>query len=444
MAIIQLTTGVPGCGKTYVRGSRFVADYLLPETDLKYITNLPLYPDKIADFVSKKKFGFFGRFFRRRRLSSDSLKSRIFIIPSAVIDSWRSEKSGPWDLFSCTDLTNTHIAIDEIHEIVSPSKSPDYLKLWDDWLGTVRHTGATIEFITQDVKQVDQIILGRVAIRNEISPCEDLRDPFFSILLLDWYNLKAALTGEFHKTSTLVEMKKNASGRFKENHRTRFLLLPEYFDLYNSYNDSRGTGEGSTGVFEEYQKHSRVGTVLWFVRKNFLSLFLRFSILGFAIWLLFFGGLVWCIGLFTSSLNAVASSNTVKIDEKTSEKTSSTSSQAQNPSPGFCVAPTVYKSSISSSDSDSIRDKKLENLEKLLSEKIARINELERKLSDTYLPSFFYSDRVVLRNGLIIRQGHIFAKGTYYEGKKVTFISFVDRYYVMSDGSVMRMLPVLQ
>lgn len=237
MSVIMLTTGVPGSGKTYIRCARFVANQFLPHSRGVHYSNFPIYRDKVADFVHRRYFSRLGlsRFFYRYRPTVDDLFERVQVIPPAVIDLWRRGDSGPWEYFKDIDLQGAHIAIDEIHEIISSSSSGSHVEKWDAFLGTIRHLGCTIEGLTQDVKSIHSCFTSRASIQNELVPLEDLRDPFFGIRVYDWYQLKAGFTGDFHKSVCLVEKKKNAFGRFVKNNSTIFHLTSDYFDLYNSY-----------------------------------------------------------------------------------------------------------------------------------------------------------------------------------------------------------------
>lgn len=238
-SVILLTTGVPGSGKTYVRAARFLVDDFLINSSGVHYSNFPLNIDLIAEDVSKKlspsKLSIFGR--HRKKVSPDDIKDRIQIIPDDELIRWRNEDSGPWDYFKGVDLRYAHIAIDEIHNYVSYSKSEKYLKQWDEFLGEVRHRGCTFEGLTQDESQVHPFLVGRAALRLELYPAEDLRDPIFKIPMGDWYELKAAFTGCYHKTVFEIEKRKRGRG-FKINHSRRFLITPDYWKYYRSYEAS--------------------------------------------------------------------------------------------------------------------------------------------------------------------------------------------------------------
>ena len=237
MSTIILTTGVPGSGKSYVRCARFLVDDFLVNTRGLHISNFPLNVDIISSFVSKKinnNKRFFGI---KQNVSASDIALRLEIIPDSVLQTWRAGLSGPWDYFRGRDLRYCHIAIDEIHNFVNSRCSSDYLQKWDEFLGELRHRGCTFEGLTQDITTVDQVLVGRASLRYELVPAEDLRDPFFKISLSDWYQLKASLLRDFHKTVFVYEKRKTDS-RWKLNHTYRFLILPEYFKFYNSYEAS--------------------------------------------------------------------------------------------------------------------------------------------------------------------------------------------------------------
>ena len=238
MSTIIITTGVPGCGKSYVRCARYLYDYFLPNTNGIHYSNFPVNAEVLGCLLSKRKNGFLHRLFNRNVSSSADYSNRVKRIPDDVMRSWREFKSGPWDYFKGVDLRYSHIALDEVHEICRRDMPDDIFSKWDEFLGTIRHRGCTIEGLTQDISLVSKCFVSRCSLRYELIPCEDLRDPFFGILMSDWYQLKASFTGEFHKTVFQLEFMKQGNGRFKKVDSRRFLIDPFYFQFYNSYSKS--------------------------------------------------------------------------------------------------------------------------------------------------------------------------------------------------------------
>ena len=411
MSVITLTTGVPGCGKTYVRAARFIVDHFLLDTDGHYYTNFPLNIEEIVTEVhSRQKIlsKFSTLFFRKSNIhDKDYYYNRLHIIPDHILHAWRSHVSGPWEYFSNVDLKNAHIAIDEIHNFISKrdDTDKDFVKQWDDFLGEIRHRGCTFEGITQDIDQVSSVFTGRCSLRLELIPCEDLRDPYFKIIMSDWYNLKAAFTGSFHKTVFEVEKRKQGSGRWVVNHTRLFLIVPDYFRFYRSYEaslqDKLNGAESSEAPLYEFQKRTKIGLFFWFIRKNFLNLFIRFLFLFIFLWLCFFGGFNFLISNYLNFSSTIQKSNSGASKNEQPQKSVTTSSEtSSDPFSHF------YEKDLSS-----------------------------------FLPALFIESHniVILRNGTKIYKDFVFPPGTLFQGQKVVFISFVDRLYSLDSGYVLRM-----
>ena len=110
-----------------------------------------------------------------------------------VMDSWADEgkMEGPWSFFEGQDLNGCHIAIDEAHLYWPVSARPNHVKRLRDWVSTVRHQGATIEFITQHHGQVASRLLPRVASGLLLTNLENEREPMGGCRVGDWLNVWA-------------------------------------------------------------------------------------------------------------------------------------------------------------------------------------------------------------------------------------------------------------
>ena len=425
MAVVILTTGVPGCGKTYVRAARFLVDDFLINTRGIHFSNFPLEVDTIAQDVSKKlSKGFFKKL---KRVTPEDIKRRIQIIPDDVLQSWRREESGPWDYFKGVNLKYAHIAIDEIHNFISSSKSDEYLKLWDEFLGEVRHRGCTFEGVTQDIGQVGQVLKGRAAVRLELIPAEDLRDPWFKIKMSDWYELKASLSGFYHKTVFEFEKRKMFSS-WKTNHCRRFLITPDYFKYYRSYEASLQEKEaGSTTVEDrtplyEFQKRSRLSLICWFLRRNWFTLSWRSLLAVFVFWLCFCGGLNFFIQMWLKATQRMHKSNTSveRVEKKNSAVPPATSVSNSGSSASFT-------SSVSASPSVS-------------SPALIPISEDEKNK-----PAMFFDGCCWLRSGVKISPGYIFKVKTKdgmideKNSRIVVRIDAVERCYYLNNGDIVYM-----
>lgn len=427
MSVIILTTGVPGCGKTYVRCARFLVDDFLVNTKGVHISNFPVNVDEVASAVCKKinkNRGFFGIF--RKKVTEKDIKKRIVVIADSDLQKWRTGESGPWDYFAGSDLKYAHIAIDEIHNFINSRISPEVLRKWDDFLGEVRHRGCTFEGLTQDIDQVDRVLIGRAALRLELIPGEDLRDPFFKIKMSDWYELKAGFTGSYHKTVFMFEKRKQGS-YWKTNHVSRFLITPEYFKYYNSFNASlqekeQGASDEGRAVEYEYQRRNKISLLFWFIRRNWFTLFWRLLVLIVVVWFTCFGGISWVLSGWLDASKGIAKVNTVQ-DTKSKKQIKKTVPQMV--SAGSDKKISVPKSA-SVQPSVSLKEKKEQELKKEL-------------LDNGFKPGLFFEGKCWLRNGVRIHEGFKFndkkKHGDFYE-REVKKIDASERYYILDDGTI--------
>ena len=259
----------------------------------------------------------------------------------------------------------------------------------------------------------------------EVAHGEDLRDPYFKIKMLDWYNLKAAFTGSFHKTVIAFEKRKLFSS-WKVNHSRCFLIVPEYFKYYNSFNASlqeKAQGEGAEEQdrtpLNEYQQRGKISLLCWFLRRNWVTLTWRTAAVVLGIWLCFFGGISWVISGFISSTNKAVQSNiggAGSNDNSVSEK-----------------VPVEEKSPSASPVEQLGQGDKVEKKGK-------KGNKIDSPVlsADPYKPAMFFDGRCWLRNGQKIDIEYEFKEGI-YAGKKVAGISEMDRYYCLDDGTVIHM-----
>lgn len=450
MSTIILTTGVPGAGKTYVRASRFIVDDFLFNSSGVHYSNFPLNVDLIAkhhfEQLNKKKiFSFLHR--RKKSVTIDDIKKRIVVIPDSVLLSWRKELSGPWDYFKDIDLRYCHIALDEIHEIIKPSSSSEYVSKWDEFLGTIRHRGCTIEGLTQDIKSVHDCFKGRAALRYELVPLEDVRDPFLGIRLYDYYQLKASFTGDFHKSVVLVEFKKNAFGRFIKNHQTRFLITPEYFPYYNSFSSALSEGESDSdrSVQYEYERLTKIGLLWWFISRNCFPIISRFALFALFIWLCFGGGIVLLINGFMAYTQSIQKSNS-SVTSISSDSIKSVNAPCDIDL-SLLTAPESDSSNIlSDNESKNIQELEKNNSEKADASAEAQ-NETEsddetptKKIEQFLFLSYLSPEYGILINGDYIFRGMKFVESHYHGGKYVSEINYKMGFILLSDGTALRLL----
>jgi hypothetical protein len=250
----------------------------------------------------------------------------------------------------------------------------------------------------------------------------------------------------------LVEKRKGASGRWKVNHTERYLILPDYFKFYNSYNaslqevelnqgfpvlpppypsfDEFPYEEGSESAPEddraplyEYQKRSKLGIIAWFLHRNWWNLLNRLVIAGVVIWLCFFGGLAFLIDNFVEFL--------VKSTDQ--KKDSSVSAPAV---PGEIVSETGTAETVAETGT-------AETVAETGTAETVAVAEAEsdEKKNDPYKIVLLDFNRVVFHNGLMIDRGEPFPESSRYRGSYVTKFDLRKRCIVLSDGSILWMRP---
>lgn len=297
LSVITLTTAVSGSGKTYVRGPVFLIKEFLPNSEGVYWSNLPLYADKIAAECEKR----YGK-------PAEDYAARLQPIPKEVLAKWRAGKSGPWDFFEETDLQGAHIAIDEVHNFCSRKAKPDIKLRWQEWLGEIRHRGATIELISQHYRKIATELVDEAGTRLQLVGTESRRDPLFGIALKDWYELKAKfLTGTYDARTWQIE-KREVDGRWVNVQTKLYTLDGFFFQFYDSYSAPHSGGKKGSGIVREYQRRGRIGLLLWFLKRNFVLVASRIVIAAVILWMLSGG----TEPLFKGFIRSVVAAGTTK------------------------------------------------------------------------------------------------------------------------------------
>ncbi|QQE12321.1 hypothetical protein JD969_02270 [Planctomycetota bacterium] len=198
LTVIELTTGVPGAGKSYRRCAHYlVNDWLKDKENRIHYSNFPVDIEAIAEYTSRR-----------------DVDEHIKEIPEDVIETWLEGRSGPWEYFQDTDLACCHIALDEFDHFCSTNHKKEIRTQWAAWLKEIRHQGATVEFITQDHQAVAKEVERKVAVRRSLTVGADRRDPYFKIKMYDWYQLRSKLINRQVQTVIETEYRKH-DGRWK-------------------------------------------------------------------------------------------------------------------------------------------------------------------------------------------------------------------------------------
>lgn len=451
MAVIQITSGVPGAGKTYSRVRFLINDYLVNNTGL-YITNLPLNVELIAQDVSKKM-----------KVSKQSIIDRIVIIPENILKDFQALKRcskqkaltyadfelfPPAVYFESLNLSNAHIALDEFHLYFSRKTSMDIKDLWNDWISEIRKNGCTFEAITQDVARIPPEFMGKVSVRVDLMPLDITRDPFFNIKMYDWYQLRASFTGQTSQKVQQVETHKGLLNKWVVSDFQKFTIVPEIYKYYHT--STRNDGRKTDGEIPPFKRLSKMGLILWFIRRNFFSIFGRFCISIAFLWLTCFGGISALMLGFVDSLTYMSKTQiknnkhftkSKKLDLTAVEKKSKTPYIHPNEqkkdvdlkkstpyiTPFREILPSEFKNLNPYEKKIYLRDKEIYDLRKIL--------DLEKKKEVAgYVPVMFFDDLVYLKNGLIINVNYKFKKGIHNE-KTVKKVDFSKRCYYLDDDS---------
>jgi hypothetical protein len=435
MAVIQMTSGVPGAGKTYSRVRFLITDFLINNTGL-YITNLPLNVDLIAKDISKKL-----------KVSKKSIKDRIVIIPpeklkefqklkncrlSEVKQYQENESFPPAVYFEDFDLVNAHIALDEFHLYFSKKTSRAMKDLWNDWIAEIRKNGCTFEAITQDVSQIPNEFMGKVSVRVDLVPLDITRDPFLHIKMYDWYQLRAGFTGQTSQKVCQTETHKGPLGKWIVSKVDKFTIVPEIYKYYHT--STRNDGRKSEGEISPYKRLSKKGILLWFYKRNFLTITCRFCIVCVFAWLCFFGGMNTIIQMFMGYMNSISESQFKGMgnNNKVEKNQDAPDVVKDNKISDFKVLSASEIKNLSSSE------KELYNRSLELYLLKAKLKESDNNQKNLYKPVMFFDGKIYLKNGLVVNQGYIFKKGVYDE-KEITKIDIIKRGYYLSSGEFVSM-----
>jgi len=435
-ATVLFTYGAPGSGKSYVRCARFMLNFLVDSRSRKlktgeitvpgkHISNFPVDVDVMSRTVAK----------RNKSDVKDEL-SRIEVIPNDEIIRWRNEESGPWEYFadrsaSENGLFGCHIALDEAHEYISPDVSKEYAKLWDEWIGQIRHQSCTIEFLTQSKNSLHKVITARVSQWVHLVNLETHLDPWFKIEMGDWYELQAAYTKEYNAGVVEEFYVIGGAGKQAKVKQHKWRIDPRYFSLYDSYSASADNqkryeeeaGEGEKLVYKKklnvYQTHSFLRVHWWFFKRNKFQLFSRFVFISILIFMTIGGGSAKLVNFLSDSIHSVAKANGVE-----QPKTATTQNQRQ-------LTP---------------EEQKIQNCKKLLDEQKEQNKQLQEQLDTLKLAVEEKSKResaIVMMNAnyIILESGErLYANETvergFFKGAKIKEIDTIKRCVRFYDGTL--------
>lgn len=317
-ATVSLTVGSSGSGKTYYRCSVFLIDEWLPFHNGLLICNYPINMDNLlADYPDAGE--------------------RVEIIPEDVLKAWREGRSGPWDYLSSRDISGCHIAIDEIHNYCGSASDIKIRRKWQQFVGELRHRGATIEFLTQAEAKCSKELLAEAEIRYEIQNGENRRVPILGYRYGDLYELRAKLIGKYLAPSFCLE-KTQADGGWHNLEERCFFRLPSYFKYYNSFSAPMSGGEkGNVSEKHPYEKYNWLQLIIWFFFQYPFRIPIQIGMVSVFVWFFFCGGMTDMLqGMFKAfqgasshvvkSINQSEDSSKVSTVDESSKSLQNTSS----------------------------------------------------------------------------------------------------------------------
>lgn len=422
---VMITTAPAGSGKTYVRGPRFLCDEFLREGEGVHYSNLPLHVDKIGVFMERLTGG---------KLTAEKAESRLFRIPESEIDLWMKEQSGPWEYFAEADLQAAHIAIDECHNVCGSKHSTGHRKRWGEWLGEIRHRGATVELISQDPDKIAREVQLEAAKRLVLMNGEERRDPWFKVLMGDWYELRAGfITGEYTAKVWCFE-KRKVDGSWVESHKKTFAMEPEYFELYDSYSRPHGGGKKAEAPDREFQRRTKAGLLAWFLRRNSGQVLWRLAAVLFLVWVCFGGGALILMGALQSKLSSMAPGGKKRVEEQQQKEPEAAAIER------LAALPPDELQHVVGSLQRQVSDLRNERtaLSQMADELTHEFGKLAEKVGESFTLEMVNEDAVQFRNGYRYSVGEKIDWGP-YEGRKLVAVDWKRRTARLDDGSLLRL-----
>lgn len=275
MATIEYTVGSVGSGKSYRRCAHYlVEEFFNPDipTDEYFWSNFPIKFEPFVDHLGVEQPGLFAIVEKRYGVGRGEVFDRVFVFPESEVETWIPRDGeplrGPWSYFAENDIdiSESHISIDEIHNFC-PAGDRKAKKLWQEWLGEIRHEGATIEFLTQEPDKVNAGIHKAAQVRRYLIPSHDRRDPFFNIRMNDWYNF-GTVFGKSYRPSVWQDEERNVKGKWKVVDSQPFWFKSELFGVYATNSESVKGKKSGKQTDQAYKRFGKLKLIRWFIFSN--------------------------------------------------------------------------------------------------------------------------------------------------------------------------------
>ena len=270
---LSVIFGKPGAGKSYfavLKITQYLEDFCRyeltngTEHERKIYTNLPMKDDAINEYISDR----LGHNVEASKYIK-TLDEDFFVEKSA---SGQIKKIDWWEKIPNGAL----IIIDEVQHYLSSSKDEGgaYLKDFQLYISTHRHRQHDLIFLTQHTDNINKVCLNMAADAYHVINIKGRVLPFLGIPFADIDVVKEAFGYNQQYANILYG---NYIGRaFKAESTLHILLKPEIYGLYRSHNTDEASDRPSL-------KMSKIGAILWFLRRHFWHLLLK----AVVVWLIF-------------------------------------------------------------------------------------------------------------------------------------------------------------
>jgi len=293
-AVVSFTTGPAGSYKSYSRCARFLLEEFLPrgrglpeEKQPIHYSNFPIKFEPWTDVNGVARPGLIAL---AAELGFDEaeVRRRVRVIPAEEMERWRnnglrgrSQKlvaHGPWDYFgeefaAERPLAGAYISIDECHNYIPVTAAGVVQDAWSQFLGELRHRGATIEFLSQHEAKVHKCIQHETEVRFELVNNDLKRDPFFKITCYCWRQLRAKLGMNATPSYWQLEYRQiMGKWRLVDGGAMHYRVDPRLYGAYDSHAQPVAGGKAGGPGLEEAERYSWPRFLAWFVLENLSQL----------------------------------------------------------------------------------------------------------------------------------------------------------------------------
>lgn len=427
-AIVEFTCGTPGSGKSFTRGAERLVEFWLVEEDGAFISNFPYNEENrenMALYLCEAK-----------KIDIEDARAeiarRVVSIPDTVKRAWMEGTEKPLEYFKRLGQEVTggaHIAIDEIHNYCPVKAPPVIEQAWAEFVGEIRHIGATLEVLSQDEFQINQVIRKRAELKRFIVKRESELVPYIKIPVGDLMQFVYKFRGRASQVSRVYEYKKVSDKEWVLQRDYNVPLLAKYFKYYDSFSapeKSKGMGSGKSRR-QPWEKYSWPGLVLWFLRVHYWRAVLVAGAFAFLIWFLFMGGLPRIISGFSSAVTDALMGGMVG---------------------GLVTEPSAQTATLTPEE---LAHKERQEKERLAAEvkELQRRTDLNKSTLEEYarLKAEFermqevkaiFTDGVLLNDGTVLRKGKEIVYGK-YKGVAVEWVDIPGARVGLTDGVVLRL-----